>query len=293
MNILVTGANGRLGLSLRKLSNPASSNKYLFSDIRSINDLETIYLDITDIEAVRIICGSEKPDVIINCASFSDEEKAEREKNLASVINSEGAKNLASVCRESGAFLIHISSDYIFGNKHNLPIKENETPYPSGIYGETKYSGEQNIIRSKCKYIIIRTSGLYSETGDNFVRKILDAAMTNKEIYEAVDRIGTPTYASDLAAVILKMVEENLLHNTGTYNYSNEGAISAYDFAKAVVELSETNCKVLPCLSEKHLEKTVRPVFTVLDKEKIKTTFGIEIPYWRDSLSECLKHYRL
>ena len=279
MNILVTGANGQLGQELRNL--PKTDAIYFFTDIEE--------LDIKNKEDVRHFVDSNQIEVIINCAAYTDVNKAEEEPDKAEQINTHAVANLANVAKMSGATLIHISTDYVFGNNAiNEPIKEGATTNPIGIYGRTKLNGEEVIIKSGCKYIIIRTAWLYSSYGNNFVKTILRLAQEKDSINVVYDQVGTPTYAGDLALVIKMIAESELRHKHGIYHFSNEGAISWYDFAQAIIELSGSKCKVIACRSEELGLSAIRPHYSVLDKTKIKQTLGMSIPYWKDSLKECL-----
>lgn len=279
MNILVTGANGQLGQELRNL--PITDAIYFFTDVEE--------LDITNTENVRHFVDSNQIEVIINCAAYTDVNKAEEEPDKAEQINTHAVANLANVAKMSGAILIHLSTDYVFGNNAiNEPIKEDATTNPMGIYGRTKLNGEEEIIKSGCKYIIIRTAWLYSSYGKNFVKTILRLAQEKDSINVVYDQVGTPTYAGDLALVIKMIAESELRHMQGVYHFSNEGAISWYDFAQAIIELSGSKCKVIACRSEELGLSAIRPHYSVLDKTKIKQTLGMSIPYWKDSLKECL-----
>lgn len=279
MNILVTGANGQLGQELRNL--PKTDAIYFFTDVDE--------LDITNTEDVRHFVDSNQIEVIINCAAYTDVNKAEEEPDKAEQINTHAVANLANVAKMSGATLIHLSTDYVFGNNAiNEPIKEDATANPMGIYGRTKLNGEEEIIKSGCKYIIIRTAWLYSSYGKNFVKTILRLAQEKDSINVVYDQVGTPTYAGDLALVIKMIAESELRHMQGVYHFSNEGAISWYDFAQAIIELGGSKCKVIACRSEELGLSAIRPHYSVLDKTKIKQTLGMSIPYWKDSLKECL-----
>ena len=279
MNILVTGANGQLGQELRIL--PNTDAIYFFTDVEE--------LDITNKEDVRHFVDSNQIEVIINCAAYTDVNKAEEESDNAEQINTHAVANLANVAKKRGATLIHISTDYVFGNNSiNEPIKEDAATNPMGVYGRTKLDGEEEIIKSGCQYIIIRTAWLYSSYGKNFVKTILRLAQEKDSINVVYDQVGTPTYAGDLALVIKMIAESELRHIQGVYHFSNEGAISWYDFAQAIIELSGSKCEVIACRSEDLGISTIRPHYSVLDKSKLKQTLGLSIPYWKDSLKECL-----
>ena len=277
MNILVTGANGQLGNELRNVT-AGSRNRYVFTDVTSIHGVETVYLDITTIEAIRIICESEKIDVIVNCAAYTNVDKAEDDSASALLINSTAVRNLATVAAERKATLIHISTDYVFHGDRTIPYREDWPTSPLGVYGSTKLLGEREIAKAGCRNIIIRTAWLYSPYGKNFVKTMRSLTAERDSLKVVFDQIGTPTYAWDLACLISRIIEDNMLDKTGTYH-----------FAKAICEISGNTCDISPCHTEDYPSKAERPRFSVLDKTKVKETFGISIPYWRDSLEECIK----
>lgn len=287
MNILVTGANGQLGTELRNVTAQSRDN-YIFADIVTLPGIETRILDITDIDAVRAVCDSERIDAVVNCAAYTNVDKAEDEPSAAMALNSGAAGNLARVAAERDAALIHISTDYVFNGEAPLPLKEDQPTDPLGVYGSTKLAGEKEIEKSGCRSIIIRTAWLYSPYGKNFVKTMLRLTAEKDFLKVVFDQIGTPTYARDLAALIHGIIEGRRLDRAGLYHFSNEGAISWYDFAKAICELGGNRCDIQPCHTEEYPSKARRPRFSVLDKTKIKDTFGISIPYWRDSLIDCI-----
>ena len=291
MNILVTGANGQLGREIRNAS-AGSPHRFIFTDVSQAPDVETVYLDITNPDAIRIICRSEDIDVIVNCAAYTDVEKAESDLTFADLLNHTAAAYLATVAKERGATLIHISTDYVFDGEANVPYRESDEPSPLGAYGMTKYAGERSILNSGCRYMIFRTAWLYSPYGKNFVKTMLQLTAERDSLKVVFDQVGTPTYASDLAGLIFKVIDENMLDRQGIYHFSNEGAISWYDFAKAICEIGGNTCDIKPCHTEDYPSKAERPRFSVLDKTKVKETFGITIPYWRDSLVECVKRIK-
>ncbi len=291
MNILVTGANGQLGSELR-LAAAKGRDRYVFTDVTSVPGVETVYLDITNIDAVRIICDSEDIDVIVNCAAYTNVDKAEDDSATALLLNSTAVGTLATVAAERDAVLIHISTDYVFHGDRTTPCKEDWPTHPLGVYGSTKLLGEKKIEDSGCKNIIIRTAWLYSPFGKNFVKTMLQLTAERDSLKVVFDQVGTPTYARDLAGLIFKMIDENMLDRQGIYHFSNEGAISWYDFAKAICEIGGTTCDIKPCHTEDYPSKAERPRFSVLDKTKVKETFDITIPYWRDSLVECIKRIK-
>jgi dTDP-4-dehydrorhamnose reductase len=291
MNILVTGANGQLGTELRNVT-AGSHDNYIFTDVTSLPGIETINLDITDIDAVRIVCESDSIDVIVNCAAYTDVDKAEDDPSKATLINCTAAGNLAKVAAERNAALIHISTDYVFHGDVPMPCKEDWPTDPSGVYGSTKLAGERAIRESGCRSIIFRTAWLYSPYGKNFVKTMLRLTAEKDSIKVVFDQIGTPTYAHDLASLIVRIIDGNQLEKTGTYHFSNEGAVSWYDFAEAIREISGNDCDIRPCHTEEYPSKACRPRFSVLDKTKVKSTFGITIPYWRESLKDCIERMK-
>lgn len=301
MNILVTGANGQLGCEMRIVS-LGSKDRYIFTDVVDASaesvamlrklggddvPVDTLKLDITDIEAVRALVKAEAVDVIVNCAAYTNVDGAETNAELAELLNAKAPENLAIVMKEVGGLLVHISTDYVFGKEpYNTPCREDMVGTPTGVYGLTKLHGEQNIMASGCKYVIIRTAWLYSEFGKNFVRTMLNLTATRPELKVVFDQVGTPTYAYDLAEAIAAILKKP---QTGIYHYSNEGVCSWYDFTKMIAEYSgHMDCNIQPCHSDEFPSPVKRPAFSVLDKTKIKQTFGITIPYWVDSLKKCL-----
>ena len=286
MRILVTGANGQLGRELRIVAQ-GSADKYVFTDVVEVEGLETTILDITDIEAVRALVKAQGIDVIVNCAAYTNVDKAETDVELAELLNAKSPENLAVVMKETGGLLVHISTDYVFGKEvYNTPCREDMVGTPTGVYGITKLRGERNILDTGCRSIIIRTAWLYSEFGKNFVKTMLNLTATRPELKVVFDQVGTPTYAYDLAQAIIAILKNP---KTGIYNYSNEGVCSWYDFAKMIAEYSgQTQCNIQPCHSNEFPSPVKRPAYSVLDKTKIKETFGFKIPYWTDSLHKCI-----
>jgi dTDP-4-dehydrorhamnose reductase len=288
MNILVTGANGQLGNELRIVAR-GLPDKYVFTDVVEQEGQETVHLDITDLEAVRLLVKQEAIDVIVNCAAYTNVDKAETDAELAELLNAKAPQNLAIAMKEAGGLLVHISTDYVFGKEpYNTPCREDMVGTPTGVYGLTKLHGEQNILASGCRYVIIRTAWLYSEFGKNFVKTMLGLTATRPELKVVFDQVGTPTYAYDLAEAIVKIIEKPV---EGIYHYSNEGVCSWFDFTKMIAEYSgQTQCNIQPCHSDEFPSPVKRPSFSVLDKTKIKETFGLQIPYWTDSLRKCIKN---
>ena len=301
MNLLVTGANGQLGNEMRIVSKE-STDRYIFTDVVAAEGQETTMLDITDLDAVRSMVKAQDVQVIVNCAAYTNVDAAESNQELAEKLNATAPQNLAIVMKEVGGLLVHISTDYVFGgDPYNTPCREDQKGTPTGVYGLTKLHGEQNIIQSGCKYIIIRTAWLYSEFGKNFVKTMLNLTATKPQLKVVFDQVGTPTYALDLANAIFVVIEDykqslttnrstlNYSHS-GIYHFSNEGVCSWYDFTKMIAEYSgQTTCDIQPCHSNEFPSPVTRPAYSVLDKSKIKETFGLIIPYWTDSLKKCIE----
>lgn len=276
MRVLVTGANGQLGSELRTLA----LADYLFTDIGE--------LDIADEEAVAEFVERNGIDRIVNCAAYTNVDSAEQEPDVAERVNTTAVALLARVARRYNARLIHISTDYVFGgDRFDAPIKESATPAPLGVYGRTKLLGERAIEESGCDYTIIRTSWLYSTFGKNFVKTIMHLASERNELRVVDDQIGSPTYAKDLAAVIVQLCQRGD-EPSGIYHYANRGAISWCDFARAIVSISGAECNILPCTTAEYGAKAPRPAYSVLDTSKISNTLRCDIPDWRISLEECI-----
>lgn len=285
MKIVVTGAKGQLGTSLQDAAQ-GSRDEYIFTDVEE--------LDITNREAVREMMAREKVDVIVNCAAYTQVDRAEDDAAAAEVLNHHAVENLAIAAREHNAVLIHISTDYVFGGaRHNIPCQEDEMPHPTGVYGKTKLAGEEAVKSSGCRYIILRTAWLYSPYGKNFMKTMLALTAERSAVNVVFDQVGTPTYAAHLAACIRHIIESRQLDKEGVYHYSNEGVCSWYDFAHAIAHLSgHQQCCVQPCHSNEFPSKVERPPYSVLDKSKVKATFGIEIAHWYEALKECLEKVR-
>lgn len=279
MNILVTGGNGQLGNEMRVVSKE-SRNRYIFTDV--------VELDITNLEAIRYMLKMERVDVVVNCAAYTNVDRAEEDEIMADLLNNKAAGNLAVVAKEVGATLIHVSTDYVFQGDKNTPYKEDCETSPLGVYGRTKLAGERSIQATGCNYLIFRTSWLYSSYGKNFVKTMQRLTRDKNSLKVVFDQVGTPTYAGDLAAIIYKVIEKDMLDKQGIYHFSNEGVCSWYDFAQEVCELSGNACNIEPCHSDEFPSKVKRPHFSVLDKTKLKLAFGVEIPYWKDSLVKCI-----
>lgn len=291
MVVLVTGANGQLGNQMRLLG-ATSQNHYIYTDVVAPEGVETTILDITNINNVRALCEAEKVDVIVNCAAYTNVDKAESDQAFCEVLNAKAPQNLALVMKVRGGLLVHVSTDYVFGgDPYNTPCKEDQKGTPTGVYGLTKLHGEQNIIASGCDYIILRTAWLYSAYGKNFVKTMLNLTATKPALKVVFDQVGTPTYAGDLADCIFDIVENRKwVGNTGIYHFSDEGVCSWYDFTIKIAELAgHKDCDIQPCHSDEYPSPVHRPAFSVLDKTKVKATFGTKIPYWTISLKKCLK----
>lgn len=288
MTILVTGGNGQLGNEMRIVSQ-GSKDRYIFTDVVEQDGVQTTILDITNLEAIRKIVRENDVKAIVNCAAYTNVDGAESNQELAELLNAKAPENLAIVMKEVDGLLVHISTDYVFGKEpYNTPCREDMVGTPTGVYGLTKLHGEQNIMASSCKYVIIRTAWLYSEFGKNFVKTMLNLTTTRPELKVVFDQVGTPTYAYDLAQAIVRIIERPV---EGIYHYSNEGVCSWYDFTKMIAEYSgHLDCNIQPCHSDEFPSPVKRPAFSVLDKTKIKQTFGITIPYWTDSLKKCISN---
>lgn len=300
MNILVTGANGQLGNEMRIVSGQTADN-YIFTDVVNIEGVETTLLDITDAEAVRRIVKENGVRCIVNCAAYTNVDKAESDEALCRKLNAEAPKILAGAMKEVGGLLIQISTDYVFGgDPYNTPCREDQKGTPTGVYGATKLEGEQNIEGVGCDHVIIRTAWLYSEFGKNFVKTMLNLTATKPKLNVVFDQAGTPTYAYDLALVIKTVLADYAAENpqsgyskTGVYHFSNEGVCSWYDFTKKIAELAgNTGCDIQPCHSDEFPSPVTRPAYSVLDKTKIKQTFGVSVPYWTDSLKICMDNMK-
>lgn len=281
LNVLVTGAGGQLGSEMRRLGS-ATSNDYLFTDAAE--------LDITDAGAIRRTMAERRIDVVVNCAAYTDVERAEREEAAADRLNREAAGVLAAAVREADATLIHISTDYVFDGASPEPYTEESPAAPQSVYGRTKLAGEEAIRASGCKHLILRTSWLYSEYGHNFLKTMLRLTAERERLNVVFDQTGTPTYAGDLALAIFSIVEKGMYAgNEGTYHFSDEGACSWYDFAVEIAAaVGHDKCRIEPCRTADYPTAARRPAYSVLDKSKLKRTFGIEIPHWRESMRYCL-----
>lgn len=292
MTVLVTGANGQLGSEMRLVA-AASKDRYIFTDVVDLLGVETEKLDITNIDAVRAMVKENDVKVIVNCAAYTNVDKAEDDQEFCALLNAKAPENLAVAMKEVDGLLVHVSTDYVFGgDPYNTPCREDQKGTPTGVYGLTKLQGEQAIEASGCHHVIIRTAWLYSEFGKNFVKTMLMLTSTKPQLNVVFDQTGTPTYALDLAEAIYDIVENRKYEgNDGVYHFSNEGVCSWFDFTKMIAEYAgNTGCDIRPCHSNEFPSKVTRPAYSVLDKTKIKETFGLSIPYWTDSLKKCIKN---
>ena len=286
MNILVTGANGQLGNEMRIVA-AGSKDHYIFTDVAE--------LDITDAAAVERMVRDNDIKAIVNCAAYTNVDRAESDADFAELLNAGAVANLANAIKAVDGVLIHVSTDYVFGGSMgNTPRTEDEPANPTGVYGLTKLHGEQAIAASGAKAIVLRTAWLYSEFGKNFVKTMLSLTATKPELKVVFDQCGTPTYAYDLALAIFDILENRkYAGNEGVYHFSNEGVCSWYDFTKRIAEYAgHSGCDIRPCHSDEFPSPVTRPSYSVLDKTKIKNTFGIRIPYWTESLKACLKNLK-
>ena len=289
MNILVTGANGQLGNEMRIVAKNTSDN-YIFTDVNEVEGLETTYLDITDIDAIRKMVKDHDVNAIVNCAAWTNVDACETDEKLAALaekLNADAPENLAKVMKEVDGWLIQISTDYVFGKEpYNVPCGPDQKGTPTGVYGTTKLHGEQKIIATGCKYVIIRTAWLYSEFGKNFCKTMLNLTATKPALKVVFDQAGTPTYALDLANAIVTIL---LKPQVGVFHFSNEGVCSWYDFTQMIAKIAgNKDCDIQPCYSSEYPSPVTRPSYSVLDKRTIKETFGVKVPYWGDSLEKCI-----
>ena len=289
MKILVTGANGQLGRCIRLIA-PKSGHSFVFTDIVEAEGLQTQLLDITDLDAVLRVVAEEKIDAVVNCAAYTNVDAAESNPDLAERLNALAPENLAIAMKEVNGLLVHISTDYVFGgDPYNTPCREEQKGRPTGVYGLTKLHGEERIAAIGGYWVIIRTAWLYSEVGKNFCKTMLQLTSTKPQLKVVFDQVGTPTYARDLSEAIMAVLDAEKNDICGIYHFSNEGVCSWYDFAKTIAEYAgHTECDIQPCHSDEFPSPVTRPSYSVLDKTKIKETFGVKIPYWTDSLKKCI-----
>ena len=293
MNILVTGANGQLGNEMRIVSRNSTDN-YIFTDVNQVEGVQTTFLDITDLEAIRTMVREQKIGAIVNCAAWTNVDACETDPKLAALaekLNADAPENLALAMKEVDGWLVQISTDYVFGREpYNVPCSPDQKGTPTGVYGLTKLHGEQKIMASGCKYVIIRTAWLYSEFGKNFCKTMLNLTATKPQLRVVFDQCGTPTYALDLANAILTILQNP---QTGVFHYSNEGVTSWYDFTCMIARIAGNNaCDIQPCYSSEFPSPVKRPAYSVLDKKTIKDTFGVKVPYWVDSLEICINNIK-
>ena len=282
MNIIVLGAYGQLGKSIKDISSNYPQYTFIFTDIDT--------QDITDCCAVETFIKKQKPAIIINCAAYTAVDKAESEQEQALLLNAKVVDNLAELALKNTAFLVHISTDYVFDGKGYKPYKEDDKTFPLSTYGETKLLGEQALINHSCHGVIIRTSWLYSEYGNNFVKTMIRLGKERQQLTVVHDQIGSPTYSGDLAKAIMEIVNKRgQIKQTEIYHFSNEGVASWYDFAKEIMQLSECTCEILPIPTDQYPTPAKRPFYSILDKQKIKSQYSINIPYWKDSLEKCIR----
>lgn len=288
MNILVLGANGQLGQAVRAAS-VNSKHHFVFSDVVHLEGVETTFIDITSLSALQEVMDREHIDVIVNCAAYTNVEKAEVDIENARKLNRDAVKNISIVAKEHDATVIHISTDFVYDGKKAAPYVETDEKNPVDVYALTKYEGELEMIKTGCKYILFRTAWMFSKYGNNFMKTMIRLTSEREKLNVVYDQVGTPTYAPELAKLIVKVIDENKLHLTGEYNFSNEGSVSWYDFAVAINRACDHHCDISPITSEEYGSKVKRPSFSVLDKSKVKKTFGVKIPHWLESLDEGIK----
>lgn len=289
MNILVTGANGQLGHEIQLAAKKSKKDQYIFTDVCEGYEK----LDITSLEAIEKMVKDNDVKCIINCAAWTNVDKAETAGDIVETLNAVAPENLAKAMKAVGGLLVHISTDYVFGgDPYNTPCREDQKGTPTGVYGLTKLHGEQKIQAIGGNYLIFRTAWLYSEFGHNFVKTMLNLTATKPQLKVVFDQAGTPTYAGDLAELIFQVIENRQYEGkTGIYHFSNEGVCSWYDFTKMIALLSgHTECDIEPCHSDEFPSPVKRPAYSVLDKTKVKATFGVKLPYWLDSLKKCLEN---
>jgi dTDP-4-dehydrorhamnose reductase len=317
MTILVTGANGQLGNEMRIVSKN-SEDRYIFTDVVDASEesiamlkklagddikTDTVHLDITNLDAIRSVVNENDVNVIVNCAAYTNVDAAEDHQELAELLNAKAPENLAVAMKEVNGLLVHISTDYVFGgDPYNTPCKEDQKGKPTGVYGLTKLHGEENIQATGVNHLIFRTAWLYSEFGKNFVKTMLNLTETKPQLKVVFDQVGTPTYARDLADVIIVAIEDyknSITDNrsplnytkSGIYHFSNGGLCSWFDFTKMIAEIAgNTNCDIQPCHSDEFPSPVKRPAYSVLDKARVKESFGIEVPYWTDSLKSYIRN---
>lgn len=290
MNILVTGANGQLGREMQAVTRE-SKDHYIFTDVCE----GYTHLDITSADDIRQMVRQNQVKCVINCAAWTNVDAAETAGDIVERLNATAPGYLAEAIAEVGGLLVHVSTDYVFGTEpYNTPCREDQQGTPTGVYGQTKLHGEQLIKRSGADHVIIRTAWLYSEFGHNFVKTMMSLTASKPRLNVVFDQCGTPTYALDLATAIFDIVENRkYVGHSGVYHYSDEGVCSWYDFAVTIARLAgNTDCDIRPCHSDEFPSPVRRPAYSVLDKTKIKQVFGLDIPYWTDSLRQCMRRMK-
>lgn len=290
MNILVLGANGQLGQAVRAVS-ANSEHHFIFSDVYTGDDESMMSIDITNLSALRQIAKENQIEVFVNCAAYTNVEKADDDIEAARLLNKDAVRNLATVAKEMDATLIHISTDFVYDGRKAAPYVETDEKYPVNGYALTKYEGEQEMVKTGCKYILFRTAWMFSKYGNNFMKTMIRLTSEREKLNVVYDQVGTPTYAPELANIIMNVINEDMLDKTGEYNFTNEGSVSWYDFAVAINRACGNHCDISPISSEEYGSKVKRPSFSVLDKSKVKKTFGVKIPHWLDSLDDAIKAY--
>lgn len=290
MNILVFGANGQLGQAVRAAS-ANSEHHFIFSDVYTGDDESMMSIDITNLSALRQIAKENQIDVFVNCAAYTNVEKADDDIEAARLLNKDAVRNLATVAKEMDDTLIHISTDFVYDGRKAAPYVETDEKYPVNGYALTKYEGELEMMKTGCKYILFRTAWMFSKYGNNFMKTMIRLTSEKEKLNVVYDQVGTPTYAPELANIIMKVINENMLDKTGEYNFTNEGSVSWYDFAVAINRACDNHCDISPISSEEYGSKVKRPSFSVLDKSKVKKTFGVKIPHWLDSLDDAIEAY--
>ena len=285
MKVLITGSNGQLGSEIKDLASGYENLECVFKDLPE--------LDICDTETLTTIISDQHINAVINCAAYTAVDKAEEDLETASKVNAKGVLNLVNALKKVDGKLIHISTDYVFDGNYSQPYKESDPVSPIGVYGETKRAGELAVLNSSIDSIVIRTSWLYSVYGNNFVKTMLCLGNVKESIQVVFDQIGTPTYAKDLAKTCLDILSNagstNISKKGSLYHYSNEGVTSWYDFARAIMKISNIDCNIIPIETKDYPTQAIRPLYSVLDKSKITSDFKVTIPHWRDSLANCLK----
>ena len=286
-NVLVTGACGQLGRALRAAA-AGSRDRFIFTDISSVPGEETVYLDVCNTDAVRLVSESEEVDIIVNCAAYTQVDAAEDAPEFADALNHLAVRGLAELACARKIPLVHISTDYVFSGQRAVPIRETDHPDPLNVYGATKLAGEKAVLDSGCKGLIVRSSWLFSPYGKNFVRTMLRLTEVNAHVDVVCDQVGSPTSAASLASFLLELIDGRHAWQSGIVHYADAGAVSWFDFARAIIEESGHKCEVRPCLTRDYHSRAARPHYSVLDTTWVRSAFGVVPPYWRDELRQCL-----